>query len=346
MLRLQFTEPIAQRLLAKEQFDEAKKFMTPAQWGLVAGPIEKLTQAAKAAKEPAARAAACLKLGDAWAAARGKLLTYPLDTDETRRKVFIDYSAEANVRRADSAPFVGATGNFKLDLENRDELRHAFNWWIEASDAQPGTPLTAQALWRALKAMPQIADVSPYTFERAVARKWTDTARKLSDRLRTECADSVEAKRYAVAWDFTAPKKKKPEEESDPGASRCGGRRHSGHGQRLGWKNRYSYDCGADTDAILEQMKQFRARRRGSGCRAAESPSGDASGSCPPGVSTGLYDARWVNFIDDLALFFSEPDPGPAVRHRYVQLRSQFLNESAIGGSGFMEDDRRQTRSG
>src|SRR5207237_1425252 len=159
------------------------------------GPIESLTLATKAARSPAARAAACLKLGDTWAAARGKLLTYPLDTEETRRNVFNGFSAEANARRVESAPFIGATGNFKLDLESRDELRHAFNWWLEASDAQAGAPLTAPALWRALKSMPQIADVSRFTFERAVARNWTETARKLHDRLRKECADSVEARR-------------------------------------------------------------------------------------------------------------------------------------------------------
>ncbi|MDR3720707.1 MAG: tetratricopeptide repeat protein, partial [Candidatus Acidoferrales bacterium] len=172
VLRLMFTEAVAERYLAREQFDEAKKYMTPAQYGLLAASLEKLTIAAREAKEPAARLAACLKLGDAWAAARGKLLTYPLDTHERRREVYIDYFAEANVRRADSAPFIGASGNYKLDLENRDELRHAFNWWIEASNADHGAPQTAPALWRALKAMPQIADVSPFTYERAATRKW------------------------------------------------------------------------------------------------------------------------------------------------------------------------------
>ena len=53
----------------------------------VAGYIERDYTSAREAKEPAAHAAACLKLDDAWAAARGKQLTYPLDTDETRRKV-------------------------------------------------------------------------------------------------------------------------------------------------------------------------------------------------------------------------------------------------------------------
>ena len=144
----------------------------------MAGPLAKLTRAAAEAKDPAARAAACLKLGDAWSAARGKLLTFPLDTDEARRAAYIDFSADADVRRADSAPFIGATGNYKAELESRDELRHAFKWWLDASDAQPGTALTAQALWRALSAMPRIADVSPFTYERALARKWGETAKK------------------------------------------------------------------------------------------------------------------------------------------------------------------------
>jgi len=150
--RLRLTEPIAERLLAKEQFEEARKFMTPAQFELVAGPIAKLTTAAHDAKEPAARAAACLALADAWATARGKLLTYPLDTDKYRGEVYTGESANANARRLEAAAIFGYGGNLRLDLENRDELRHAFNWWVEASDAQPGAATTATALWRALRA--------------------------------------------------------------------------------------------------------------------------------------------------------------------------------------------------
>ena len=47
---------------------------------------------------------------------------------------------------------------------------------------------------------------------------------------------------------------------------------------------------------------------------------------------TALYEARWVNFFEDLALFFSEPDIAPEVRERYVALRVKFLEKSAIGG--------------
>ncbi len=334
--RLRFTEPIAQRLLAKEQFGQAKKFVTPAQWEVAAASIEKLTDAVKTAKDPASRAAACLNLGDAWAAIRGKLLTYPLDSDETRQKVFISFSAEANVRRAESAPFVGASGNFVLDLENRDELRHAFNWWIEASDAQPGTPVAAQALWRALKAMPQIADVSPFTFERAVARKWTDTARKLYNRLKTECPDSEEARRYAVAWDFTAPAKKNADEESyvthrNPANEEIPsiGMVYDGEEEPSGRR--------ADPEGIVAQLKSFE-RDAGEVESATLKRRADALREQVRGTFTSLYDARWVNFVDDLALFFSEPDPGPEVRRRYVELRSRFLQKSAIGGSGYGDD--------
>ena len=41
-----------------------------------------------------------------------------------------------------------------------------------------------------------------------------------------------------------------------------------------------------------------------------------------------------VNYVDDLALFFSERDPGDAVRARYVELRTQALQLSVFGPGG------------
>ena len=336
--RLSFTEPIAQRLLAKEQFEATRKYLTPAQWELSVAPLARLTTTAQDAKDPAARAAACRKLGDAWAAARGKLLTAPLDTEETRSRVFSYRAADANDRRVASAPFVGATGNFQLDLENRDELRHAFKWWLEASDAQPGTPTAAQALWLALRAMPLIADVSPFTFQRAVARNWRETARKLYDRLRTECPDSVEARRYAVVWDFSAPKKPAKEDESPAEESAS---RHPA-GEDLPGTEAFEVaqeegDGGAPERELIAQIE------------ALEKSAGEADVANLQARVEALRrearqsfvawnDLRWVNLLDDLALFFAEPDPGAKVRERYVQLRFRFLRESAIGG-GSSEDN-------
>jgi TolA-binding protein len=327
VLRLLLTEPAAQRLLAREQFDEAKKFMTPAQFGLLAAGLETLTVAAREAKDPAARAAACLKLGNAWAEARGKLLTFPLDTDERRHDAYLADAALANVRRADSAPFVGATGNYRLDLENRDELRHAFNWWIEASDALPRTPQTAVPLWRALKAMPQIVDVSPFTVQRAAARKWDDVSRKLYERLHTECPVSVEAMRYAVFWDFALPKKEKTDDSMGEPA-----RGAAGDGSAGATVFDIDSEPGDYQSAEVFKGKMTGLHEAAAGDLAAARKMAENLQVQVRDAFPGLYSARWVNLVDDLALFLSEPDPGAGVRKRYADLRFWFFNKSAIGG--------------
>ncbi|EDY20903.1 hypothetical protein CfE428DRAFT_1196 [Chthoniobacter flavus Ellin428] len=333
--RLELTEPVAQRLLAREQFDEAKKYLTPAQFGLVAANLEKLTVAARDAKDPAAHAAACTKLGDAWAEARGKLLTYPLDTDERRKKIYIDFATDANGRRVDAAPFIGAAGNYKLDLENRDELRHAFNWWLEASDAQAGAQ-NAPVLWKAMKAMPLIADVSPYTYERAVARKWGDTSRKLYDRLRTECPDSVEAKRYAVWWDFVTIKNEGTTDELSHPTRGQAGVVTAGSDALLG-----QIDAADDSNAPEALTAQIASLESEAGAADVTKvrAKAEALRTQVRRAYSRLYDARWVNLVDDLALFLSERDPGAEVRKRYATLRFRFTNQSAIGGGGF-DDDR------
>ena len=338
VLRLQLTEPVAQRLLAKEQFEEARKYVTPAQWELAAAPIARLTKEAVEAKEPGAHAAACLKLGDAWAAARGKLLTYPLDTDETRHTVYIDLSSAADVHRAASAPFIGATGNYRLDLENRDELKHAFKWWLEASDAQPGTALTAQALWRALKAMPQIAEVSPFTYERALARKWSETARKIYDRLKKECPDSPEAIRYAVAWEFPSPKKNENGDDFSLLRGSDGDWLSGAEALKMDDENRGS---DTDTEDLTKDLASLE-ESAGEDTLASLKSRAEALAARARKAFTGLYDARWVNLADVLALFFSEAGSSPEVRHRYAALRFRFVNQSAIGGNGFGDDEQKE----
>ena len=313
LLRTQITEVIAQRLLAKEQFDEAKKYMPPAQWNLGAEKIATLTAAAKSATVPAQKAAAFLALGDAWAAARGKLLTAPLDTEERRRKFFRDEHAEANVRRAANAQALNAPPAALLDLENRDELRHAFNWWIEASDAQPKTPLAAQALWRALRAMPHIADVSPFHRQRAVEKKWGDVSRKLYDRLRKEHPASEEARKLAVYWDF--PKQEKdhvpPAWEGFRVAQEADGRDESLTADILALKKRAATEDAAAMKQIATDLQQEAHKHL-----------------------TAREASPLVNYVDDLALFFSEREPGAGVRLRYVELRAQALQLSVFGPGG------------
>ena len=324
--KLPFKEVLAQRHLAKEQFDDAKKYLTAAQWKLSAAKLEQLTRDAKATQPPPAHAAACAKLADAWAAARGKLLTYPLDTDERRKTVF-DYNAQqANRLRAASAAALGFTGNLHIELENRDELRHAFNWWIEASDAVPNAPANAPLIWKALRAMPLIADVSTFSVERAAAKNWSGVSRKLHERLRKEHPDSEETKRRAVYYDFPARVKGEGEEEGEwyrdlagqdlPGDEvfDSGGESDDGEGKGEALAGRIlslEHQANAEPARLKPLVAALRTEARK--------------------TFRALRSAFWINYLDDLALFLAERDPGADVRQRYFELRTRCLETSAFG---------------
>ena len=338
LLRMQITEVIAQRLLAKEQFDEARKYVPPAQWSVAAEKIATLTAAAKSAQAPAQKAAACLALGDAWAAARGKLLTAPLDTEERRRKLFRDDHALGDVRRAANAQALNAPPAALLELENRDELRHAFNWWIEASDAQPKTPLAAQALWRALRAMPLIADVSRFHYERAVARNWGDVSRKLYDRLRKEHAASDEARKLAVYWNFSpAPKRENEESDGeDAGHDAPRGGRPEGKEARPGFATDASADEEERDRLLVFEIAGLKKRATTDSAEGMKKITGDLQRRAHKNL-TSLEASPLVNYVDDLALFFSERDPGAAVRARYVEMRTLALAGAVFGPGGMPE---------
>ncbi len=193
---------LAQRWLGEEEnFSEARKYVTPAQWSVAAAGVEKL--AGEVAAHPA-DAEALLRLADGWAAARGKLVFAPLETDATRGAVFADNAVQAGLHRREN----GATLGFPTDtlnhaLEGHDELRHAQRWWLRAADAAPaGSPLRARALWSALKATPGIALASPFQYARAGETKLAAAARQLYERLRRECPASREAREFAVYYDF------------------------------------------------------------------------------------------------------------------------------------------------
>lgn len=332
----QLREVIAQRLLAREDFEEARKFMAPGQWALAAEKLAQLTRDARAAATPAEKAAAALALGDAWAAARGKLLTAPLDTEKGRSDLFAGQSANAGLRRVENAQALNAAGNYQLDLENRDELRHAFNWWLEASDAQPKTPLAAKALWRALQAMPAIADVSAFHYQRAVAKKWGAISRKLYDRLKKEHPASEEALTLAVYWDFPPPQEADPERDSMMGTyagttTARGSRVEQGSwrgfaGEEEEGGGRGDKDADALTEQILGLEKLAATAEPAAFKKAVENLQRKAHRTLTSDTA-----ASWVNYLDDLALFAGEPDPGREVRARYVKLRTRTMRLATFG---------------
>ena len=117
---------IAERYLAAEQFSQAEKYFALADWQAGAARIEELTRGVLQAQNPAEKAKACARVAEAWAAARGKLLTAPLDTEDDRRLVFGDNAESANLQRRKNATALAATTKVEEELESRDELRHAY----------------------------------------------------------------------------------------------------------------------------------------------------------------------------------------------------------------------------
>ena len=153
----EFRAIIAQRYLAQENFAEAKKFMAPDEFQNIAAKLQTLTLAATG--PPKEKAEEMLRLGDAWAEARGRLLRAPLDSAVHLLKR-AGGALDATARRENGRSI--RLKNIDAELSERDELRHASRWWLSAARARPGTPLGAKARWKALEAMPRIAVASEY----------------------------------------------------------------------------------------------------------------------------------------------------------------------------------------
>ncbi len=198
---------LVQRWLTEENFGEASKYTVPGQWSQAATALQQLTAAATAAPPGQPRADACLRVADAWVAARGKLLFAPLETDEARDLFKDDYNERAGLSRRENGLALGVPAEvLNHSLSSRDEWQHGFAWYLKAADAAPSSsPGEARALWAALRLMPSIALASPYTFQRAGETNAGALSRQLYDRLIRDCPESREASAYAVYYDLTPP---------------------------------------------------------------------------------------------------------------------------------------------
>jgi len=318
----EFRSVIAQRYLAQENFAEAKKFMPPDEFKLVAANLETLTKAT--AGNPQEKAEAMLKVGNAWAEARGKLLRAPLDTKVHFLRRYGGLNALQ--RRANGRSL--SLKNVDPELEERDELRHASRWWLNAARARPGTPFGAQARWKALDAMPKIAAASEYAEERAREIKGETVSREIYERLRKESPDSVEAKRLAAYWSFPPSVKPEGQDYYDSTAARR-------DANILG----YPYD---DFGAFKQEDPDSSDQPAGIDAKRVASLPGKAGSAEPAAMATevreldtlvrksvtDIGDATCVNFVDDLAQFFAEPNLTSAMAQIYVGIRFAVLESN------------------
>ena len=321
----EFRGVIAQRYLAQENFSEAKKFMAPEDFQRVAAKLESLTLAA--AGPPRDKAEEMVRLGDAWAEARGRLLRAPLDTDVRmlKRHDRLDFLA----RRANGRSI--RLKNVDAELAERDELRHASRWWLSAARARPGTPLGAQARWKALEAMPKIAAASEYAEQLAREIKGEAVSKEIYDRLRAEAPESVEAKRLAAYWSFP-PAPDPAQQEFDYSARR--------DANILG----YPYDdFGAfpredseNADPLANDMMNRIALLPEKALAASPAIMAAEVHELDTWIRkniTEIDDAITVNFLDDLAHFFGERNITREMQQIYVPIRFSVLESNGFGTS-------------
>jgi len=307
----------------------------------LSGTLEKLTAHVQSAAGAMMKAQAMMELGDAWAAARGKLLVRPLDRSVTD-SLFADNSDQSMERRRINGQALGFT-NVDGELESRDELRHAARWWMRAARLVPGTQLAATARMKALEAMPRIADGSDYAFVRAVETNAAAASRELYQRLRTECPDTVEARKDATYWSFPMHNLV-PGGHPFPTFGAVSGRGQDAIGE-LGyayfdygafgiqsdfveeddWGDSYSTDWKPIHDQVIALQDHAAKEEAAQLGKEVEEIRGRVRA-----IYNSLGQSRYLNTLDDLDLFLHEPGMTPEAQAAYVELRlrlSRFITE-------------------
>lgn len=346
--RKELRQVIAERYLAQENFAEAKKFLDDGEAKTIAVQLEKLTAAVTGGTGD--KAEPMLQLANAWADARGKLLRVPLDANAgadnvTYNRERPEHVAERPVallqmnaaltltHRRENARSMGIK-NPDADLAERDELRHASRWWMNAARARPRSPLSAEARFKALEAMPKIARASDYAEQLAREINGEAVSREIYQRLRTESPNSKEATRLAAYWSFPSAENTNPtswDDNPDLRDANIMGYPTYDFGGLAPEQNDSSEenaDPGAWSDietrvaSMRDHLQEKDIATMGAMVRELQAKAQRAI------VDTG--DSYWINFLDDLAQFFSEPNLTPKMQQAYVNIRLDVLHRTNL----------------
>jgi hypothetical protein len=206
---------------------------------------------------------------------------------------------------------------------------------MNAARARPGSPIAAEARWKALEAMPKLARASDYAEQLAREINGEAVSREIYQRLRTESPSSKEATRLAAYWSFPTPDKKDANSWSEPSdlrdANIMGYPIHD-FGAFAPAQNDSSPD-NRDLGAIWSDIEKRVAGLRdhlnegeiaGVGATVRELQA-KAQGAI---VDTG--DDYWITFLDDLVQFFSEPNLTPKMQQTYVNIRLDVLHRTNL----------------
>jgi outer membrane protein assembly factor BamD (BamD/ComL family) len=262
------------------------------------------------------RAEKMFAMAETWASVRGRL-TLPSVEDEG---VFGDEFYKGWASRYRNAVSAGYSSEAAAEeLEDRDELRHAYRYYLQAADASNDKKLIARALWRANDALRNMAELSPWSTERAFAKNDSAMSRQLHERLLRECPNSPEAKRLSVWWSFPPAAElhwmpgRMPYDAEAAIADAFDGLREEpgGFGGSPQWQDNRDFErrlkavaAKADEWEPARLLEEFEKIRR----------------DFLP-VYTSSRGSWVMNHLDDLTLFLHEPGVTPAVRAKYLAAR-------------------------
>jgi len=329
---------IAERALAHEDFSTARRMMTAEQFGLVAKKLEALTSDVSKARNPKQKAEAQLKLGDAWAASRGKLLKLPLDSSQSIRQLFRDEPERAGVNRRTNGRAMGFR-NIETELDERDELHHASRWWLRAARSSAGTPVSAAARLKALEAIPKIAGSSDYAFGRALEDEMEKASREIYDKLQAEAPNSVEAKQAAYCTFVRPAGVVYPDKFGFSGAY-FSDRWYETRMRRLSGYFWSDYELQGDLTSAYNNNEGDLSGWKGVGerinaLRDTALPVLELTKEIKDlhqivsAHYNSINQAACLNFLDDLLLFLSEQGLTDEITKRYINLRLDVLTASS-----------------
>lgn len=333
-------EVMIERYLAQEDFAAALHLSKNDPMKAVVSELAELTKAAKGGPN---RAEAMEKLGDAWATARGKLLKEPLGS---KVRQFNSQPEQADLRRRINGQALGYT-QVEEELDAREELAHASDWWAKAAEAAPKTDIAARSLGKMLNAIPQIADASEYSFERTIEKKGGERSRKIHDQLQAEFPESREA-HEAAYWSFTTAKETDAE---FPSYTRSLGHRTMREIGRMGYEsldyeafrptNEYQEYNGSngptadyfeksgtqwspkDAEAFYQKIEDLKVASQTQPAEKLAAQVADIRDEFKDQIR-GFGNEEVSNSLDDLALFLKEPNLSQETLAKYIELRLRF----------------------
>lgn len=173
--------------------------------------------------------------------------------------------------------------------------------------------------------MPKLARASEYAEQLAREINGEAVSREIYERLRKEVPNSKEATRLAAYWSFPVAGESTYEGDVDSTRRDANfiGYVFGDYGS-LGSEPDYSAGDGQSYEVWKDLEKRVAALRRGD--MAAMAPEVRELQSKARKVLEGPGDDYWMNFLDDLAQFFSEPNITPKMAETYVNIRLDVLH--------------------